>query len=172
MKKAQPPRRKTSKRIGFWVITRPKTVRKNLKELMTINGRDLEAASAGQTERCPFLGLPGDAYSVQDYPSSNNVCHHLRQVAIPALSHQSNCCLTPNYSQCPVFSADPSQKMPPELTFKQAAVPGKSLGWAALGLALVVGLLLLFLLMGKPWKAAQPSSPPKLPCPPQLRSLS
>jgi len=132
---------------------------------MTINGRDHEAASAGQTEKCPYLGLPEDAYSVQDYPSLYNACHRLQQTAIPTHSHKANCCLTPNYSQCPFFSADPSQKMPPELTFKQAAVPGKSLGWAALGLALVVGLLLLFLLLGKPWKAAQPSSPAKAAAP-------
>jgi len=137
----------------------------NSEKPMTKQGREIEAVNSGQEDKCPYLGLPEDAYSVQDYPSIYNVCHHVVPTAVPKLSHQVKSCLTPGFSHCPVFSADPDQKMPLELAMRFNPKVSRQLGWGGLGLAAVIGLLVLFLLVSRPWKTAPISSPSPLPAP-------
>ena len=114
---------------------------------MKTKGRKFEELNPGQAGICPYLGLLDDADSVQDYPSANNVCHHVAPLAAPTLTHQSNLCLTTQYAQCRVYNAEHNSKLPAELTIKQTRSSRKALRWAILGLAAVAvflaGIILL-----------------------------
>src|SRR5690606_35238823 len=114
---------------------------------MKTKGRKFEGLNPGQAGICPYLGLLDDADSVQDYPSINNVCHHVTHRATPTLTHQSNLCLTTQYAQCRVYNAEHNSKLPAELTIKQTRSSRKALRWAILGLAAVAvflaGIILL-----------------------------
>ena len=68
-----------------------------------------------QNKICPHLGLRDDPSTFLNYPSSWNVCHHVKPVLPPNLSHQQAVCLSASYDDCRVFKAPAGKKMPKAL---------------------------------------------------------
>ncbi len=115
--------------------------------------------SAGQSGICPYLGLPEDADSVQDYPSANNVCHHVSPPTVPTLTHQTNCCLTEEYARCQVYAAEHNSKMPAELTIKESRPPRRPVRWLFVSLAAVAAVLVGLFLLNDARKTGQATVP-------------
>jgi len=64
---------------------------------------------------CPYIGLAYDINTLSEYPSNLNYCHHSQPIALPALIHQREYCLTSRYSECPMLSTTKFRKLPPKI---------------------------------------------------------
>jgi len=63
---------------------------------------------------CPHLGLSDDPKTFSAYPSEWNVCHCVRPPSTPNFQHQESCCLSPEFTNCEIYSGL-SEKMPKDI---------------------------------------------------------
>jgi hypothetical protein len=100
------------------------------------------AASAEDSERCPYLGLHDDASTSLAYPSLWNYCHCAVPPGPVAVPHQISTCLSREHGRCKVYIALDARPLPREL---RGAVPPaiKRKPQAGIG-----GLLLFFVVLG------------------------
>lgn len=64
---------------------------------------------------CPFLGYKDDVKTMTQFPSELNICHRATPGAAPSLKHQAECCLTAQYTTCPMMTAKAGAKLPNQL---------------------------------------------------------
>lgn len=92
-------------------------------------------------KRCHNLGLRDDPETALGFPSSWNCCHHAKPVSPPNLEHQRNFCLTREFANCPVYSAEQKRSLPKELRIAEPATRLKKTGrWIAV-LAIILLLI-------------------------------
>jgi len=87
---------------------------------------------------CPHLGVREDTQTCLSYPSSWNLCHHVRSAAAVTLEHQRQACLSPGYHACPVYKRERLGRLPARYrAVPRRAAQGRTFFW------LLVPLLLL-----------------------------
>ncbi len=74
---------------------------------------------------CPQLGSRRDSQTALAYPSNGNSCYRCRPAATPVMEHQRHFCLTPRYSQCPVFISEAIGPLPDALHEPDTREPDK-----------------------------------------------
>jgi hypothetical protein len=94
---------------------------------------------------CPYLGIREDAQTCLAYPAEWNLCHRARPPAAVRLDHQRECCLSPVYTCCPVFSSEADAPLPQQFRGSRRRSRWK---WAFLA-----ALLLLTLALWAAWGA-------------------
>lgn len=73
------------------------------------------AASAVDSERCPYLGLHDDTSTSLAYPSLWNYCHNAEPPGPVAVPHQISTCLGREYRHCKVYVALEPRPLPRDL---------------------------------------------------------
>lgn len=100
------------------------------------------------TRGCPHLGLRSDANTFTAFPSNANYCHRVAPVGAIDQAHQRNCCLTPDYVNCPVYMAGPAKELPVEIR-SPIGEQERQRGIGRVVLVLVlVGVAAVFLFLG------------------------
>lgn len=66
--------------------------------------------------RCPYLGLKSDPATTFNYPSNWNICYRAKPAMTPQIDHQQNVCLTPYFSECPVYKSETRIKLPDDIS--------------------------------------------------------
>jgi hypothetical protein len=100
------------------------------------------AASAEDSERCPYLGLHDDASTSLAYPSLWNYCHCAEPPGPVAVPHQISTCLSREYRHCKVYVALEPRPLPRDL---RGAVPAAIKRKSRAG---IKGMLLFFVILG------------------------
>jgi hypothetical protein len=102
-------------------------------------------------ERCPYLGLHDDSSTSLAYPSAWNYCYRAAPPASVLVSHQSETCLCPGYSDCTVYRSSKWERLPSGLRGSVRAKLGenrtsRARRWIAISLfVLLFALLVVFL---------------------------
>jgi hypothetical protein len=100
------------------------------------------AASAEDSERCPYLGLHDDASTSLAYPSLWNYCHCAVPPGPVSVPHQISTCLSREHGRCKVYLALETRPLPREL---RGAVPPAIQRKPR---AAIRGMLLFFVILG------------------------
>ncbi len=98
-------------------------------------------------ETCPHLGLASDLETRFSYPNWENYCYRVEPAQSISETHQEEMCLTPQYSQCPVYQAEGRKSFPSEL--KGDGLPLRRRGgfsWWWIG-GLIIGAAIAFFTM-------------------------
>ncbi len=69
--------------------------------------------------RCPYIGLAYDPYTVFSNPTQWNRCFHVKRASQVALAHQTSHCLTPGYLECEVYIRNLTNSLPKAIRLNQ-----------------------------------------------------
>ena len=97
--------------------------------------------------RCPYIGLAYDPYTVFSNPTQWNRCFHVKRASQVALAHQTSHCLTPGYLECEVYIRNLTNSLPKAIRLNQYDAIKRSIFLISLGLI----LSLLFLVGLRFW---------------------
>jgi hypothetical protein len=100
------------------------------------------AASAADSERCPYLGLHDDSSTSLAYPSLWNYCHCAVPPGPVSVPHQISTCLSREHGRCKVYVSLEARPLPRDV---RGAVPS---GIKRKPLAGIRGLFLFFVILG------------------------
>ncbi len=108
---------------------------------------DLQS-SALNLPRCPYLGSIKDKNVFVNSPSRVNFCHKSLPGVFPSFTLQKKICLSPVFTQCPVFNKPEKGKIPDDLRWKgPLSLESGVLGWVTVPF-LAVGFAILVLIVG------------------------
>ena len=96
----------------------------------------------GSSQRCPYIGLASDHYTVFSNPTQWNRCFLIKRAAQVALEHQTSFCLTPSYSECDVFKRNLTAALPKNIRLNQYGDIKRDIFLISLGLTLSVLFLI------------------------------
>ena len=119
-------------------------------QFMTVDspsGLNLKSGMTGREEFfCPWLGYEDDPETVLSYPAPYNFCHHCRPIAPVNLVQQGEVCLTPKYTDCPVYTKKDLEHLPRALRGRRVHEGREKTGilWISLVLLVIVGVAVGF----------------------------
>jgi len=64
---------------------------------------------------CPYFGCLQDSQTMLTYPSIMNRCHRARPIVSPIFTHQTQYCLSNQYSSCPLLVDETTKSLPTNL---------------------------------------------------------
>jgi hypothetical protein len=89
---------------------------------------------------CPYLGFVDDRDTALSYPSQQNYCYHAKPICSVRLEQQRLCCLSGQFSTCPVFMNEKIVGLPKDLQGRNHGT-SKPNSWMS-----IVALIVVFLL--------------------------
>ena len=86
--------------------------------------------------RCPYIGLAYDPYTVFSNPTQWNRCFHVKRASQVALGHQTSYCLTPGYLECEVYTRNLTNSLPKAIRLNQYGAIKRNIFLIILGVIL------------------------------------
>ena len=99
---------------------------------------------------CPHLGMLDDTTTTTNFPSEVNHCLHCKPACAPSSQHQSEYCLSQNYSNCPIINQPAPARLPAHARWAHEPAEFKSIFIKSALAVFAAGLLALFFLVGAP----------------------
>ena len=96
----------------------------------------------GSSQRCPYVGLAYDPYTVFSNPTQLNRCFHVKRATRVTLEHQTSFCLSSGYPECDVYKGNLTAALPKAIRFNQYGDIKRDIYLISLGLTLSVLFLI------------------------------